>query len=149
MTQPALITNPVDTEALERDAARYAAGVLSLDGLAALHGLDAVSVLTVLDDPEVQKRIDRHIVTREQSGDTTRERARAALGKCIQRIAQIVEHPDTSSSTLLRATEILDRLAPVTPKEMPKPEGEKFSITINLSSDKNPLRLGQSEVIDV
>ena len=142
----ALGDDQLNTEALEKDAARFAAGVLSLDGLAALHSMDTESVLAVLENPEAQKRIELLVVTREQSGDTSREIARRALASCLRRIAQIVEDPETSTTMLLRATEILDRLSPLTPKAIAAPLDRQGSITIVFSNETK--KIG-GDVIDV
>lgn len=142
----ALGDDKLNTEALEQDAARFAAGVLSLDGLAALHSMDTESVLAVLENPDAQKRIELLVVTREQSGDTSREIARRALASCLRRIAQIVEDPETSTTMLLRATEILDRLSPLTPKVIAPPLDRQGSITIVFSNETK--KIG-GDVIDV
>ena len=147
MTQHALVDSVQSNEALEQDAARFAAGTLSLDGLAALHRMDNESVLAVLEDPELQKRIEHAVVTREQSGDTSREIARRALASCLRRISQIVEDPETSTTTLLRATELLDRIAPLTPKVADAPSRGVGSVTIVFTNPPREEKYGG--VIDV
>jgi hypothetical protein len=128
-------TGPQGPEASEdfvRDAARFVAGALSLEQVAALHGASQEAVLEALDSPQVLARVERTAAQMHVDGSALRLRARAVLAATITRLAALIDGGDASPTLLLRTAEVLSKLGAEPREDRPVRSGEGFSIHINL-----------------
>ena len=130
------------------DAAQLLSGASTVERLSGLTGLDQSAIAALIDDLEVRKEIERELAHAERSGASIRWRAREGLAVAVARIHELCAAPDISLSSLVRAGDLLTKLAgleqPVDPSA-----SEKFSITIIFGSEPAGGSAPQRDVIDV
>jgi|GEM_PF-3598801 len=132
-----------------KDAAQVLDGASTVQRLIGLSRLDEAAVFALLDDPETRKAIERELAQAERSGATVQWRAREALAAAVARISEVVRSPDTSAATLIKAGDLLARLAGLTQPTEQAP-GEKFAITIVFGNEPQQVTPStQYEVVDV
>jgi hypothetical protein len=140
---------PKAPSAFVKDAAQLLGGASTVERLGGLNGLDAAAVRTLLNDPDTRKDIERELALAERSGAIVQWRAREGLAVVVARIREVCDSPDTSATTLIKAGDLLARLAGLTQPPEVAPS-EKFSITIVFSNAPQPATLStQHEVVDV
>lgn len=132
------------------DAAEYLIGTSSLERLVGLSGLTAEAVASLLGDPATQREVEHQLAQAERSGEVVRWRAREGLAAAVAQLQQVCANPETPASTLIKAGELLAKLAGLAQPSAPAVAKSGFSITIVLGGDEAPITLGQcaNDVID-
>lgn len=118
------------------DAARYVAGLLSLDDVAALHSISATTVMDRLAAPEVAAQVEGRAVDHRQSGSLARGRAVVLLNATVEQLQLRVDEGQLGAATLVRIADMAAKVAGVTAEKTPSPaEGARFSVNIIFGSD--------------
>lgn len=128
---------PRDADRVTEDVAAFLGGVFSLERLRAIHGADVLDILDEAGWVEAERRAAQA----ESDGTATRARSREILGQAIRRIGDLIDSGEVSPSTLIKAAELLSKLAGLSME--PEPVRGQFSINIVLSTDrpKRPLTI--------
>ena len=140
-----MLTVPKSPTSFANDAAQLLSGACTVERLSGLTGLDQSAIAALLDDPEVRKEIERELAQAERSGASIRWLAREGLAVAVARIHELCAAPDTSLSALVKAGDLLTKLAGLE-QPVSHAASEKFSIIIAFNSGPEAL---QREVIDV
>ena len=129
---------PKASASFARDAAQCLSGTSTIERLGGLHGLSTEGVRVLLDDPETQREIDRYLANAETTGEIVQWRAREGLAVIAARLQEVGANPETSVSTLIKAGELLGKLAGLSRPSPPDEVTSTFSISIIFSGNPPP-----------
>jgi hypothetical protein len=119
------------------DAARYAAGVATLEQVAEWNGIAPEEVLAALSDPDTAAQVDKRAAQLDRDGSVMRLRAKSVIEAALARLAEPSSMAEYPPSTLLRIVEVVSKLA-VDPRDQPKEStGPSFMISIDLGDGQN------------
>lgn len=136
-----------ESSSFTRDAAELLGGASSLERLSGLSGVPIEAVRELLTDPQIQRSVERELAQAEQSGELVRWRAREGLASAVARLQQVCADQETSPGTLIKAGELLAKLAGLAQPAPAVPTGSGFSITIVLPESAKPQMV--ADAIDV
>lgn len=129
------------------NAALYAAGLLTVEDLAAAHHMDVGTALAWLADPEVAADVDARAVVHRQSGKFARAQAGDLLTSSMSKLQALVDGGELSAATLVRIADIAARVSGLLAPDKSEPVGKTaFSVVINLT--ERPAAKAALKVID-
>lgn len=134
------------------DAARYAAELLSLDDLASLHSVSAITVLDRLAAPNVAAQVEARAVDHRMSGSLARGRAVVLLNSTVEQLQLRVDGGELGAATLVRIADMAAKVAGITSEKAPAmAPGAGFSVNIIMAPNEPRKVIAQPtlEVTDV
>ncbi len=142
---------------LVRDAGLAASGVLSIDDLAALHGMSEGALLSALQDPDVRAQVAAEVVRLKASGELAEARAGQLLHKALDSVEATLDREDLSWASVVKIAELLTNVSGIRErrKDRGQTEANNFSIVIHLGSTSHavsaerPIHMGDAEVVPV
>ena len=142
---------------LIRAGALLVNSLAKIDEAAALTGMTVAAFIEALEDPATQSLIETESAQMRASGKLTETRALVMLDRLLVTIESQLDGLTPSSATrvaeiLLRISGISERRAAEIRQVSPQ-DGARFSITINLGGDRQPVCIGgntvESEAVEV
>ncbi|HMM84662.1 MAG TPA: hypothetical protein PKC53_04255 [Azohydromonas sp.] len=124
---------PEANAAFVADAALFANGVITLEELATLHGLDSEAARARLEHPDTAAEVEARAVMMRGDGTLARAKAHEALICVIDRLHEHAQRPDLPAGTCVRVADVLSRIAGVVSARTEAPTRSTFSVNIVLS----------------
>lgn len=124
---------PVADAAFVADAALFANGVITLEELATLHGVDGETVCARLEHPDTAAEVEARALTMRGDGTLARAKAHEALICAIDRLHEHAQRPDLPAGMCVRIADVLSRITAASGARAEAPARASFSVQIVLS----------------
>lgn len=140
-----------ESDQLTNAGALLVNGMLSIEDAAAINGMAVVAFVAAMEDPAIQSQIETESARMKISGKLTEARALSMLDRLIVNFESQID--GMAPATATRVAEILLKISGLAEKRAAEArqgdmqKGEKFSITIIMPGDRDPIKLSRASSI--